>query len=288
MAVLQQMTLKFFLSFILSYYSVYYCVPILRSLLMPRNQVTVVKIFDVGQGDSIYIKTGEGKVILVDGGDNYSSDMLLSREMQFPFCHLANVFLTHPHADHLRGLVKILQRCSADVITFNDISYSSADYAEFKKIIRQFKVKNVFIGEHLNIDEVSIFVVWPPKTMLQASLDNPNNISTVFVLKTPNSYAVFTGDVDTDIGAGISIINNALKAIVGNHSLYLYKVPHHGAEKALNMELFYNFHPKYCPISVGNLNRYGHPNLDVVAFMQAQGCIVYRTDELGTIEFVVP
>ena len=67
-------------------------------------------VCDVGQGDAIYLKTPSGKDILVDGGPNDSVLNCLNNNMPFWDRTLDLVVLTHPDADHISGLVSVLER----------------------------------------------------------------------------------------------------------------------------------------------------------------------------------
>ena len=64
---------------------------------------------DVGQGDAIYIRTPKAFDILVDGGPDDSILSCLSNHMPFWDRKIDLVILTHPHADHLNGLIPLLQ-----------------------------------------------------------------------------------------------------------------------------------------------------------------------------------
>src|SRR4030065_2811157 len=73
------------------------------------NKLHVV-FCNVGQGDAIFIRTPKGSDILVDGGPNDSVLSCLSNHMHIWDRDLEAVFLTHPHKDHLNGLIYVLKR----------------------------------------------------------------------------------------------------------------------------------------------------------------------------------
>jgi competence protein ComEC len=245
-----------------------------------------IKVLDVGQGDSIYIKTKDDVRVLVDGGDNYESDALVNREMFFPFCHLDYVFLTHPHADHLRGLNKLLERCSVSHLRFNDVPYRSSDFADFESLSKKFDVSTVLAGDEIKYKDLDIKVIWPTPKFVQSKLDNANDYSLVFLLKYGSFNGLFTGDLDSEMAPKVNLaIKNSLESNPASDFLTFYKVPHHGALNGLNKELLTDLKPKVCAISVGADNKYGHPNAEAVTFMSAIGCTVFRTDQVGTIEF---
>jgi competence protein ComEC len=60
------------------------------------------------------------------------------------------------------------------------------------------------------------------------------------------------------------------------------KVPHHGAEDALDDEFLALVHPRVAVISVGERSRFGHPAARTL--QQLEGTRLYRTDVQGSIE----
>src|SRR5574341_1241618 len=78
-----------------------------------KNRVLRVNFVDVQQGDASVIETPDGKVILVDGGDN----QLFARYLAARFRGTSKVapksidciLVTHGDADHFAGLVEIFK-----------------------------------------------------------------------------------------------------------------------------------------------------------------------------------
>ena len=69
------------------------------------------------------------------------------------------------------------------------------------------------------------------------------------------------------------------------HDIDVLKVGHHGS-KTSSSELFIDdINPKYSVISVGNKNRYGHPN-DIV-LNNLEKSKIYRTDQDGSNMFKI-
>ena len=64
-----------------------------------------VYFFDVGQGDASLIKTVNGATILIDGGP----DSIVSDLKKIGVTSIDLMILTHPHADHVNGLLEVLE-----------------------------------------------------------------------------------------------------------------------------------------------------------------------------------
>jgi competence protein ComEC len=60
---------------------------------------------------------------------------------------------------------------------------------------------------------------------------------------------------------------------------------HHGSRHSTSEELLREVTPETVIISVGEGNPYGHPAPELLQRLQDFGCIVYRTDQNGTITY---
>src|SRR3990167_6476860 len=83
-----------------------------------------VYFLDVGQGDSSYIKTPGGEDILIDGGPGNEVLNELGKVMDLGDREINLVILTHPHADHLSGLLEIIRRYQVDEVWETKVEYS--------------------------------------------------------------------------------------------------------------------------------------------------------------------
>src|SRR3989344_242369 len=80
---------------------------------IPDNKLHIV-FCDVGQGDVIYIKTPGVSDVLIDGGPGDDVLGCLGRHMPFYDRAIDVVVMTHPQADHMQGLLKVIDRYSID------------------------------------------------------------------------------------------------------------------------------------------------------------------------------
>ena len=136
----------------------FYLIFSFSNIVSIRRGELEVEVWDVGQGDSIFITTPHGKNILIDGGDNYEADFKLSSKMPFYSCYIDLMVLTHPHYDHINGLNRVLQRCGVGAIMFNDVYFSSTQYEEFKHLTKDIEKENVFAGNKFEIDNVKLII----------------------------------------------------------------------------------------------------------------------------------
>lgn len=235
-----------------------------------------VYFFDVGQGDSTLILGPDGRTALIDGGD--SGTGLVQYLQNLGIQRIDLMFATHPHADHIGGLVDVLNAMPvAQVVTSGEINTTSvferfldgidragAEYIEAKR------------GDSIPFGDV-IFQVLSPAHL---SSDNLNNSSLVLKFKIGKTTFLFMGDAEREIesellGSGESLDVDILK--VGHH-----------ASKSSSTPAFLNaVSPKTAMYSAGIGNSYGHPAPQTISALQTIGAAIYGTDQLGTILITV-
>ena len=86
--------------------------------------------FDIGQGDSALIQLGEFE-ILIDGGSSDEIIYKLSKYLPPTDREIEVVVLTHPHADHLSGLLDVQERYTVGWYIDYPVEYSTPGYEEF-------------------------------------------------------------------------------------------------------------------------------------------------------------
>ncbi|MBU1179004.1 MBL fold metallo-hydrolase, partial [Patescibacteria group bacterium] len=84
----------------------------------------------VGQGDSVFIQAENGNQVLLDGGPNKSVLNQLSKVMPFYDRSIDALILSHPHSDHLDGLVEVLKRYKVGLVVEPCLDTGGADYKE--------------------------------------------------------------------------------------------------------------------------------------------------------------
>ena len=89
------------------------------------NNKLHIYFLDVGQGDAILIRTPNNKNILVDGGPDDSVIYQLSKVLPSWDRNIDLMILTHSHADHLAGLLEVLDRFEVKEILTTNTDYST-------------------------------------------------------------------------------------------------------------------------------------------------------------------
>ena len=97
----------------------------LGSAWLKLPSILELHMLDIGQGDAILLRTETGENILIDGGPG-SAVLEELGEVLSPFDQkLDLVILTHPHEDHVAGLVPVLQRFDVGEVMLSAPDYSN-------------------------------------------------------------------------------------------------------------------------------------------------------------------
>ena len=235
-----------------------------------------VWFFDVGQGDAILIRTPSDHQILIDGGPDNTILQKLGNVLPFWDKSLDFVALTHPHADHLTGLLEVAQRYNVEHFLISGVGCSNALCDEWQKELGQEpnKTLKATVGQKIEFDDgVKIEVLAPTDEMLRNG--NLNNTSVVLRLSYKKFDAIFSGDAESDE-------QDAILGESKNLQSEVYKIPHHGSENGVNLNFFQAVSPEVAVISVGKDNPYGHPHQAALELFSK--IKVLRTDEDGDIK----
>ncbi|HPF43097.1 MAG TPA: DNA internalization-related competence protein ComEC/Rec2 [Syntrophomonadaceae bacterium] len=237
---------------------------------------------DVGQGDSILIKTPQGKFILVDGGGSQFYDVASTRLL--PYLHhrgIREIYMavnSHPDTDHLTGLEKVAEELK---ISYLGIPQSVADVPEYNKIkaltaSKQGKIIPLKQGQVVKIEEdFTIKVLYPEAHSVSTS--DYNQQSLVLEIGMPDWSVLLAGDLNQD----------QLEEITGQGVVSpadIVKVPHHGSRYSLSEKFYCQSNPEWAVICVGN-NNFGHPHAEVLELLEEQKIKTLRTDKQGNIYF---
>jgi competence protein ComEC len=231
----------------------------------PADPVLVA--LDVGQGDAVLLGDPVGGWLLVDGGPD--GDVVLDALRQVHVGELAAVVATHPHADHVDGLVDVLGELPVGALLVGPRGDRAAELLAAAADARV-PVRRVAAGDGLAHGTTRIDVLGPPATGLG---DEPNDNSLVLRAETADGVsALLAGDAEV---AAQAVLRDDARIDVE-----VLKVPHHGG--ATNLPGFLQAtSPAVAVISVGEGNPFGHPHADVLTALT--GVDVRRTDRSGTV-----
>jgi competence protein ComEC len=235
--------------------------------------VLVVRFLDVGQGDAALIEWPDGRAWLVDAGPP-GKDVLLALR-RWGVRHLDAVVLTHPHPDHMGGLVPLLRELPVDTIRLPRLPLpGEAPYLDLLASTRARRILGAWsVATDGHLGGATFTSLHPPRAFDEDG--NANDISLVLRVDYGARRFLFTGDIEAAAEASLLASGADLRADV-------IKVPHHGSRTSSSTAFLAAVSPSVAVMGVGRENRYGHPHAEVTA--RYRGVDVYRTDRDGTVE----
>ena len=193
--------------------------------------------------------------------------------------------LTHPHADHITGLLDVLQRYRVRQVLFTDLDYQSPLYDEWLYLIEEEGIKYTFAqaGQkiELGIEGVTIEVLNPANPLPDNAEINLDDIGVVLRVCSGQVSFLLTADITAET-------ESELMKCRANLCSTVLKAGHHGSSTSTSPGFLAAVDPQIAVISVGADNTFGHPADEVMERLEEEigGENIYRTDEHGTIEFI--
>jgi competence protein ComEC len=240
-----------------------------------------IYFLDVGQGDSIFIQNYNGNQVLIDGGPDNKVLQELGKVMPFNDRSIDMVVLTHPHSDHIIGLIDVLKRYQVGNILENNYPYEAPEYTEWNNLKTDSNVVEAIAGQVIDLGGgVTMEVIYPGESEAGQKNSNPNNSSVVLKLKYGTESVLLTGDIEASVEKKLTMNGSDL------NSDFL-KVPHHGSKTSSTDGFINAVSPVDAFIEVGAKNTFGHPSPSTIEKLDKNQIKYYRTDIDGTIQLIL-
>ncbi len=231
-----------------------------------------VHFIDVGQGDSILIDLGKTEV-LIDGGGK--SQGIVPYLRSYVDDEIEVMIATHPHADHIGGLIEVLAAFNVSEIWHNGDAATSKTYTEFISGIDSegAEIHVAKLHDTIKSGELSLFVHHP------ASLEgSTNDDSIVLHLAFGEIDFLFTGDAEQEAEGQMMMLSS-----VKIPEVEILKVGHHGSKTASSSDFLSITSPEVAIYMAKEGNSYGHPHQETIDGLNTIGTKIYGTDINGNI-----
>jgi competence protein ComEC len=223
------------------------CCAILQPVPMFGTNLTFLP---VGQGDAVLVQFQDGRTWLVDGGPSPMAVVRWLRRQRI--YRLDVVIATHDHPDHTTGLAAVLSQLQVGELWLP----GGGGFASLRAVSDTPLIENP-AGR-----------LWPPETSDKVLSENDRSL--VLSLRSQGCVALLTGDIETESGLSLSLVD-------------LLKVAHHGSKTSTSASFVASTLPLVAVAQMGVGNSFGHPHTEVVSRLSDVGTHLYRTDLDGLV-----
>jgi competence protein ComEC len=239
-----------------------------------------LEVLDVGQGDSLLLRSPRGRFLLVDTGGSHDPRYDVGERRVAPALWAVGVgridalVLTHAHPDHVGGAAFVLRAFRIEEVWEGPAALADPSWRRLDRVLRRAGVarRTLARGHRLEWDGVEIRVLGPVPPG-RPPLRVRNEDSLVLAARLGQITFLLAGDV---LGAAESALDVPASLAV--------KVPHHGSRSASAPAFVRRAGPRVALVSVGARNPFGHPHPEVIERYVRAGALVLRTDRDGGIE----
>ncbi|MFZ2473364.1 MAG: MBL fold metallo-hydrolase [Methanothrix sp.] len=245
------------------------------TVVLASENLTVY-FWDVRQGDSELIQFNN-KNVLIDAGTQEMGPRVECYLKEIGVSSLDLLIATHPHSDHIGGLLTVLNDFPIRQVLDSGQEHTSQTFENYLSLIdwKNIPFEVAKRGQTIDLDPaIDIEVLSPPATHFIDDVLNQNSV--VLKVTYENVSILFMGD------AGNVAESNLLSSGY-NVDADVLKVGHHGSSSASSAEFLSEVTPLISVIEVGEGNEYGHPTTRTLNALQTTGSAIYRTDRDGSI-----
>ncbi|QGG57035.1 ComEC/Rec2 family competence protein [Paenibacillus sp. FSL W8-1187] len=260
-----------------------------------------VSFLNVGQGDSILIRTASGKTMLIDGGGTISFQKEAWRERRDPYeigrkllvpllmkrgvDRIDLLVATHLDQDHIGGLEAVVDSLPVRRLLWNGSLDAAGEPPPFLRKAMELRIPlyGAQSGQSWQLDgETRLDMLWPDEQDALQPQEEQNERSVVLLLTISGRTFLLTGDLG-------SVSEPNVLAEAREHGLAgpidVLKAGHHGSKHSTSPAWLAAWRPSMAVLSAGLGNRYGHPAEEVLERLRRAGSQPLRTDHSGEIEF---
>lgn len=272
---------KYFLIFAAACLFIFLLFFVLNKKILADNKYLEVFFLDIGQGDASILKLPGGNIILIDGGPNNLILKRLGEIFSFFKRDIKMIIVSHFHDDHIVGLIEVVKRYKVEHLFIgeglekNDLTKILLEEATKRKV----EVHEIEGSVSLNVginNDCKLYLLNP--LFLGAKEDGNNSL--IAKITCFDKGILFSGDNELEVESLLVRSNLGLAANI-------FKASHHGSKTSNSEDFLKIVNPRVVVISAGLNNRFNHPAIETLSTLFKLGIEVWRTDQSGTIHFII-
>lgn len=242
---------------------------------------------DVGQGNAALLRFPGGKTMLVDGGGSYDSSFDTGRYVVSPFLRKQKtgkidiVVLTHPHPDHLNGLLYILKNFDVQEMWTNGQEIDTETYAEMKKIISEKKIVLRIMNAkcpEMDFNNTTVRILNPQSKRKANDYSDRTVNDEALVLKITYGKIKFLLPADISESVEERLVRSGMDL-----ASQVILASHHGSRSSNSPSFIRRVRPDMVVFSCGKNNAFRMPHPDVLERYRKSGSRILRTDTDGAV-----
>lgn len=264
---------------------------LLASLIVQRTYTPThpglsVWFLNVGQGASILVRTASNHFILYDGGPGSQVLTELGDILAPSQRHLDIIALSHPHADHIRGLIHVLERYKVSEVWSSGSKHTSGDFKQWEHVLSQQGILPRFLAspESVEVGTATAQILHPPKPVVGKEFSQTHDGTLSLKLTQDNRSVLLSGDLGESQER--SIVASCVPPTCSLTSDVL-QVTHHGSASGTTEAFLERSTPVIAVIPVGARNMFKHPRAEVLERLATVESAVWRTDTDGRVAIVL-
>lgn len=234
----------------------------------------IVRVMDVGQGDSILVQFPNGTNMLIDTADHEHGQAVVSYLHSLKINKIDILVATHPHADHIGGMADVLVAFKIGKVWDSGYNHGSQVQRQFLQAIKNSSIRyeTPKAGFTEQVGTARIDVLAPVK-QLSGTDSDANNNSLVLRISYGDVSFLLTGDMESEERASVGSFPKST----------VLKVSRHGSSTGTDAQFLLSVLPSIAVISVAAHNEYGHPHAETLSDLKKIGAKVYMTSTSGTV-----
>jgi competence protein ComEC len=242
------------------------------------SQYLIIDFLDIGQGDSILIRSPEGKTALVDAGPSKDGATRLLKQKGISAIDI--VIVSHHHSDHYGGMDQVIRDFKPRYFMATGSSHTTKGYLRLLQTVKSEGITAVEpTSKPRKIELGSVTLTVFPQPRYDHEEENNNSIG--IRLDYGDFSALLTGDSETEerdwwIGHNPTLIRECT----------VLKLAHHGSRNGTDQGWLDLVQPEIAVASLGAGNDYGHPHSETISLLRRNNIPFLRTDLRGTITIV--
>ena len=246
---------------------------------LPDAGTARIVVFDVGQGLSVAVQT-QNHALLYDTGPDFSGESDSGNRILVPalrgmgITQLDDLILTHDDVDHIGGTESVLKG-----LTVVDVISSLAnDHPRLRLAAHREPCTD---GQRWEWDGVQFEMLHPTGEASAKPLAHDNDLSCVLRISRGQQSILLAADIELPSERRL-LLEHADKL-----PATLLVVPHHGSKTSSSQAFVDAVHPHYAVFTAGYLNRFGHPEEEIVERYRGAGSEILRSDETGAVSILM-